>query len=142
VEYVMSEENKELERRIYEEIYNKKNLGAFEQFYATDWVCHPSLPGMPPGLDGMKQSYALSNSAFPDMQVKLEDMLAEGDRVACRWTATATHKGEFMGMPPTNKQVTITGVHIDRIAGGKIVETWNYSDMMEVMQQPGMKPPG
>ena len=138
----MSEENKELERRIYEEIYNKKNLGAFEQFYATDWVCHPSLPGMLPDLDGMKQSYALSNSALPDMQVKLEDMLTEGDKIACRWTATATHKGEFMGMPPTNKQVTITGVHIDRIAGGKIVETWNYSDMMEVMQQPGMKPPG
>jgi hypothetical protein len=125
----MSEENKTLERRMYEEIYNKKNMGAVEHFYAADWVCHPSLPGM------------LTNKAFTDMQVKLEDMLAEGDKIACRWTATATHKGEFMGISPTNKQVTITGVHIDRIAGGKIVETWNYSDMMEVMEQLGMKPP-
>ena len=138
----MSEENKELERRMYEEIYNKKNLGAVEQFYAADWVCHPWPPGMPPSLDGMKQSMKHDYLALPDMQVRLEDMLAEGDKIACRWTATATHKGEFMGMPPTNKQLTITGVHIDRIAGGKIVETWNYSDMMGLMQQLGMKPPG
>jgi len=136
----MSEENKELERRIYEEIYNKKNMAAIEQFVATDWVCHPWPPGVPPGLEGMKQQDTLTKKAFPDMQVKLEDIVAEGDKVACRWTATATHKGEFMGMPATGKQVTITGIHIDRIAGGKIVETWNYSDMMEVMQQLGMKP--
>jgi len=137
----MSEENKELERRIYEEIYNKKNMAAIEQFVATDWVCHPPLPGMASGIEGMKQQHAMTNAAFPDMQVKLEDIVAEGDKVACRWTATATHKGEFMGMPATGKQVTITGIHIDRIAGGKIVETWNYSDMMEAMQQLGTKPP-
>ena len=142
VEYLMSEENKTLERRMYEEIYNKKNMGAVEQFVATDWVCHPSPPGMPPGLEGMKQQDAMTNAAFPDMQVKLEDIVAEGDKVACLWTATATHKGEFMGMPATGKQVTMKGIHIDRIAGGKIVETWNYSDMMGVMQQLGMKPPG
>jgi steroid delta-isomerase-like uncharacterized protein len=142
VEYVMSEEKKELERRMYEEIYNKKNFNAYEQFYATDWVCHPSPPGMPPGLDGMKQWHTLTNKAFPDMQVKLEDIVTEGDRVACRWTATATHKGEFMGTPATNKQVTITGIHIDRITGAKIAETWNYTDMMGVMQQLGIKPPG
>jgi steroid delta-isomerase-like uncharacterized protein len=138
----MSEENKALERRMYEEIFNKKNMAAVEQFFATDWVCHPLPPGMPPGLDGMKQWHALMNKAFPDMQVKLEDIVAEGDKMACRWAATATHKGEFMGMPSTNKQVTITGLHIDRIASGKIAETWNYSDMMGVMQQLGMKPPG
>ena len=136
----MSEENKALERRMYEEIYNKKNMAAIEQFVATDWVCHPSFPGMPSDLEGMKQSSTLTNKAFPDMQVKLEDILAEGDKVACRWTATATHKGEFMGVPATNKQVTVTGIHIDRIAGGKIMETWNYSDMMEVLQQLRMKP--
>jgi steroid delta-isomerase-like uncharacterized protein len=142
VEYLMSEENKALERRMYEEIFNKKNTAAIEQFYAADWVCHPSPPGMPSGLDGMKQWHTLMNKAFPDMQVKLEDIVAEGDKMACLWTATATHKGEFMSMPPTNKQVTITGLHIDRVTGGKIAETWNYSDMMGVMQQLGMKPPG
>ena len=138
----MSEENKELERRMYEEIYNKKNMAAIERFCATDWVCHPSLPGMAPGLEGMKQSSTLTSKAFPDMHVKLEDILAEGDKVACRWTATATHKGEFMGVPATDRQVTVTGIYIDRIAGGKIVETWNYSDMIEVMQRLGLKSGG
>jgi len=138
----MSEENKELEHRMYEEINNKKNMAALEQFYSADWVCHPSSPGMPLGLDGMKQRMKDDYLALRDMQVILEDMVAEGDKVACRWTATATHKGKFMGVPPTNKQLTMTGIHIDRIAGGKIVETWNYSDVMGLMQQLGMKPPG
>jgi steroid delta-isomerase-like uncharacterized protein len=138
----MSEENKALERRMYEEIYNKKNMGAYEQFYAADWVCHPSPPGLSSGLDGMKQWHTMMSKAFPDLQAKLEDILAEGDKIACRWTATAAHKGEFMGMPATGKQVTITGIHIDRIAGGKITETWNYTDMVGVMQQLGIKPPG
>ncbi len=137
------EENKALERRLYEEIYNKKNMTAVEQFFATNWICHPSPPGVQPGLEGMKQQYAIDSKAIPDMQVKLEDMVAEGDKVACRWTATGTHKGEFMGVPATNKQITLTGIHIDRIAGGKVVETWNYSDMLGVMQQLGVvKMPG
>ena len=137
----MSAENKALERRMYEEIFNKKNLGAVEQFYATDWINHNPLPGMAPGIEGMKQQHAMINAAFPDMQVKLEDMVAEGDTVACLWTATATHKGEFMSMPPTGKQVTMKGIHIDRIAGGKIVQTWGLSDALGLMQQLGMKPP-
>jgi len=142
VEYLMSEENKALERRMYEEIFNKKNLGAVEQFYATNWICDTLLPGMAPGLEGMKQQHAMINAAFPDMQVKLEDIVAEGDKVACLWTATATHKGEFIGMPPTGKQVTMKGIHIDRVAGGKIVQTWGLSDALGLMQQLGMKPPG
>jgi steroid delta-isomerase-like uncharacterized protein len=135
------EENKAFERRLYEEIYIKKNSAAIDQFFATNWVCHPSPPGMSSGLEGMKQWHALNNKAIPDMQVKLEDMIAEGDKVACRWTATGTHKDEFMGVPATNKQITLTGIHIDRIANGKVVETWNYSDMLGVMQQLGAIPP-
>lgn len=138
----MSAENKTLEHRMYEEIFNKKTLGAVEQFYATNWVNHNPLPGMAAGLEGMKQQHTMINAAFPDMQVKLEDVIAEGDKVACRWIATATHKGEFMGIPPTGKQVTMTGIHVDRIAGGKIVETWGLSDALGVMQQLGIKPPG
>ena len=135
------EENKAFERRLYEEIYIKKNIAKAEQFYAENWVCHPTPPGMPLGLEGMKQWHAINSKAIPDMQVKLEDMVAEGDKIACRWTATGTHKGEFMGVPPTNKKITLTGIHIDRIAGGKVVETWNYTDMLGVMQQLGVIPP-
>jgi len=145
-EFSMTEENKALERRLYEEIYNKKNIAAAEQFIAANWVYHPSPPGVPPGLEGMKLWHALTDAssefekAFPDMQAKLEDMVAEGDKVACRYTATGTHSGEYMGVPPTNKQITVTGIHIDRIAGGKVVETWDYSDMLGVMQQLGIIP--
>ena len=135
------EENKALERRLYEEIYIKKNIAKAEQFFATNWICHPSPPGASPGLEGMKQQHVINSKAIPDMQVKLEDMVAEGDKIACRWTATGTHKGEFMGVPPTNKKITLTGIHIDRIAGGKVVETWNYTDMLGVMQQLGVIPP-
>ena len=134
------EDNKEFERRLYEEIYVKKNSAAIEQFYAADWVSHPSPPGMPPGLEGMKQYHAATGKAIPDLRVKLEDLFAEGDKVACRWTATGTHKGEFMGVAPTNKQITLSGIHIDRIADGKVVETWNCSDMLGVMQQLGVIP--
>jgi steroid delta-isomerase-like uncharacterized protein len=136
----MTEENKAFERRLYEEIYIKKNNAAIEQFFASNWVCHPSPPGMPLGLEGMKQQHAMTSIAIPDMQVKLEDMVAEGDKVACRWSATGTHKGEFMGVPATNKQITMSGIHIDRIAGEKVVETWNYSDILGVMQQLGAIP--
>jgi predicted ester cyclase len=74
------------------------------------------------------------------MQVKLEDIVAEGDKVACIWTATATHKGEFMDMPATDKRVTMKGIHIDRIADGKIVQTWGLSDALGLMQQLGIGP--
>ena len=134
------EENKAFERRLYEEIYIRKNSAAIEQFFATNWVCHPSPPGMPSGLKGMKQWHDLNNKAIPDMQVKLEDMVAEGDKVACRWTATGTHEGEFMGVPATNKQISLSGIHIDLITSGKVAETWNYSDMLGVMQQLGVIP--
>jgi steroid delta-isomerase-like uncharacterized protein len=138
----MSEENKALERRMYEEIFNKKNVAAIEQFYAANWISDTLLPGIAPGLEGMKQQHAMINAAFPDMQVKLEDIVAEGDKVACLWTATATHKGEFMGMPATGKRVTMRSIHIDRVADGKIAQTWGLSDALGLTQQLGMKPPG
>jgi steroid delta-isomerase-like uncharacterized protein len=123
------------------EVYIKKNAAAIDQFIDRNWVCHPTPPGMAPGIEGMKQQHAMINAAFPDMQVKLEDIVAEGDKVACLWTATATHKGEFMGMPATGKQVTMKGIHIDRVADGKIAQTWGLSDALGLTQQLGMKPP-
>ena len=137
------EQNKALARQMVEVIFNQGNVSRVEEFLSPDFVEREELPpGMPQGREGVKQLTGMIRNAFPDFKATIEDMIAEGDKVACRWSATATHKGEFMGMPPTNKQVTITGLHIDRIAGGKIAETWNYSDMMGVMQQLGMKPPG
>lgn len=134
-----AEENKALVRRAYEEIFNKKNIAVLEEFYSTEWVWHLAPSGLPQGLEGYRQQHTMVFAAFPDLQTTIEDMIAERDKVAVRWTATGTHKGEFMGIAPTGKQVTMTGIDIERIAGGKIVETWGLNDVMGMMQQLGVK---
>jgi steroid delta-isomerase-like uncharacterized protein len=79
-------------------------------------------------------------SAFPDMRVTIEDLVAEGDKVAARWSVTGTHRGELMGIPATGKRVTVTGIEINRFAGGKLVEHWESFDQLSMMQQLGVVP--
>lgn len=79
-------------------------------------------------------------SAFPDTKMTVEQQIAEGDKVVTRWKAQGTHKGELMGIPPTGKQVTVTGISIERIVGGMIVESWEEFDQMGMMQQLGVIP--
>jgi steroid delta-isomerase-like uncharacterized protein len=79
-------------------------------------------------------------SAFPDLKLMVEDQIAEGDKVVTRWSATGTHQGELLGIPPTGKQTTATGITIDRIQGGKIVETWTHWDNLGLLQQLGVVP--
>jgi predicted ester cyclase len=76
--------------------------------------------------------------AFPDLQITVEDMVAEGDKVAVRWRLRATHQGEFMGIPPTGNQVTMTGIDINRLEGGRLVERWGNEDMLGLLQQLGV----
>lgn len=98
---------------------------------------------MTPDPEGYKQFVTISRSALPDFHTTVEDIIAEGDKVVQRFTARDTHKGEFMGIPPTGKQVTMTGIAIDRIAGSKIVENWANMDMLGMMVQLGVvSPPG
>ena len=89
---------------------------------------------------GLSALYLLLFAAFPDIQYTVEALLAEGDKVVVRWTARGTHTGELMGIPPTGKQVTVTGVNIGRVANGRIVEEWGEFDMMGMMQQLGVVP--
>jgi len=79
--------------------------------------------------------------AFPDVRLTIEDMVAEGDKVAVRWAWSGTHRGEYMGIAPTGKEVTYTGITIHRITGGKIVESWDEVDNLGLMQQLGVAPP-
>ena len=79
-------------------------------------------------------------SAFPDMQLTIEDQIAEGDKVVTRWTARGTHQGELMGIPPTGKQATVTGITVGRVANGKFVESWSNFDALGMMQQLGVVP--
>ena len=137
-----TEGNKAILRRGYEEIHNKGNLAAIDELVASDYVEHsPGAPGLPPGLEGVKQTFTMFRTAFPDFHVTVEDMVAEGDKVVARLTMSGTHKGEFAGIGPTGKQITVAVIDIMRFVGGKAVEHWNIVDNLEIMQQLGVVPP-
>ena len=133
----MSESNKDVLRGAIENVWNKGDLSAIAQYYAADVVIHGALPGLPPGLEGVRQVISAYRAAFPDVQLTIEELIAEGDTVADRWMWTGTHKGEFMGIAPTGKKVKLGGVSIVRIADGKIVEIRSASDNLELMKQLG-----
>src|SRR5919202_3402005 len=113
-----TEENKALILRWPEED-KKRNLAGIEETCAPDYVWHDAPPGTPPGLAGAVQVFTAIWTAFPDLHTTVEDLIAEGDKVARRLTSRGTHQGEFMGIPPTGKQVSVTGIAIDRIKDGK-----------------------
>jgi steroid delta-isomerase-like uncharacterized protein len=124
------------------EAHNRQDIEKMGQLVSSsnnNYSFH--LPGMPPmDWNGHKQLLAALFNAFPDFYHKLEDVVAEGDRVAVRFTITATHRGEFQGIPPTGKQISIGGTDFLTIVGGKITEEWVSVDMMGWMQQLGVIP--
>ncbi len=134
------EENKAVELRFFEEVVNKGNLAVIDEIVAANFVGRSALPGVAPDREGYKQFFAMAHSAFPDFHSTLEDMIAEGDKVVQRFTVRGTHKGEWMGIAPTGKQIEVGGIAIHRLAGGKIVEDWTSMDMLGMMQQLGVIP--
>ena len=127
---------------MYEE-YNKGKaavLAVIDELYATDTVQHSSTGQDIRGIKDYKQHVSEFSSAFPDLHFTIDDMVAEGDKVAVRLTATGTNKGAFRGIPPTNKKVTVWEIQIDRVAGGKFVECWSRYDTLGLMQQLGLIP--
>jgi steroid delta-isomerase-like uncharacterized protein len=134
-----TEENKALIRHLVEET-NKHNVNKADEMFAPDVVGH--FPGLPPvqGLDACKQLVSGMLTAFPDLQLTVEDLIAEGDKVVFRETWRGTHQGAFQGIPPTGKQVTFTGMAICRIVGGKIAEEWAVHDDLGLLQQLGAIP--
>lgn len=137
----MSEENKALARRWFEELFNRENLDIADEIVAEDHVNHdPAFPQNSPGPDGAKEVVNLYHGAFPDAQITIEDQIAEGDRVVTRWTGRGTHQGDLMGVPPSGNRVTVAGITINRIAGGKIAESWDNYDALGMMQQVGAIP--
>ncbi len=136
-----TEENKIIVRR-YQEAYNQNNLDDLDELVAADLITHALMPGLPPSLEGGKQIHRMTVAAMPDFQTAIEDLLAEGDKVVMRFTATGTFKNEFLGLPPTGKLITFTGISIFRLAGGKIVEHWGQEDELGLMRQLGAIPPG
>jgi predicted ester cyclase len=138
----MSEENKALVRRYFEEIWDKGNLDLIDELFTTNFVRHgpTGTEGEVRGLEGFKGLVSMYHSAFPDLRIPIEDLVAEGDRVVSRWRTHGTHEGELMGNAPTGNQTSVTGILIDRISGGKIEEEWVDYDTLHLMQQIGAVP--
>lgn len=134
------EEIKAIIRRVFGEIYNQGHLDVADEVFAAEYIWHNVSGPDVHGSEGMKRHVAMVRNAFPDIHVTTEDMIAEGDRVASRWTIVGTHKGEFVGIPPTGVQVMFTGILISRISNGKIVEDWENSDVLGMLQQLGVIP--
>lgn len=137
----MSEQNKALDRRWFEEVWNQGNVASYEELASRDLVVHNPPPGITGDFEGIKQAMSIHRTGFPDLHFIIEGQFAEGDTVVSRWTLDwGTHKGKWVGIPPTGKQVTITGISIQRYVGGKLVEGWLEMDMLSMMQQIGVVP--
>ena len=135
------EENKAIVHRFMEEVVRKGNLVSANEIFAADFVYHPPPEGLPTrGPEAIIQRVTTIRTAFPDIQYTVEDEIAEGDKVVHRLTGRGTHQGQFLGIPPTGKQVTWTVIAIYRIAGGKIAERWLNVDDLGIMQQLGAIP--
>ncbi len=132
-----AQENKALVRSFYEEVFNNKNLAHVASFVDPQIVEHDLPPGLPAGIEGTRKFIGMYLAAFPDLYITAEDLVAEGDKVAVRFTLRGTHKSELMGIAPTGKQVTVTGIQILRVASGKIVENWVNLDALGLLQQLG-----
>jgi steroid delta-isomerase-like uncharacterized protein len=135
----MSEENKALVRRVIEEGFNKRNVALFDELFA-DCVYRGPGVGELRG-EAYRQFLASVVAAFPDGCWTIEDQVAEGDKVATRWTFIGTHQRELMGIAPTGRQLTLSGMMMDRVVGGKIAEEWEEYDALGMMQQLGALPP-
>ena len=135
------EENKAIVRRFFEEVPNKGNLSAIDEFFTEDVVDHyPSSPEQAPGSNGVKQALTMLREAFPDMKITVEDMIAEADKVAIRVTTNGTHQGPIRGIPATGKQIITTSFVIFRIEDTKIAERWALGDRLGMLQQLGIIP--
>jgi steroid delta-isomerase-like uncharacterized protein len=137
----MTEANKAIARRVIDEIYNAGRFEAADELVAPNFVGHdPASPEPMTGPDGLRRQAEGYRAAFPDLRLTVEDEIAEGDRVATRWSARGTHEAELFGIPATGKQTTVSGITISRIIDGRIAESWISWDTFGLLQQLGAIP--
>jgi steroid delta-isomerase-like uncharacterized protein len=133
--------NKEIVRRLVNGVWTDRNLALVDELVAQDYVGHdPTQPESIRGRDGFKQFVGMYQSAFEDAAITIDDQIAEGDNVVTRWTGRGTHTGELMGIAPTGKEVTVSGITISRLAGGKVAEEWELMDALGMLVQLGAVP--
>jgi steroid delta-isomerase-like uncharacterized protein len=135
----MSELNKKVVRRLFEEVWNKGNLPLADELFAPNYEHHDaSTPDVGRGPESEKKRATRYRTAFPDIRLNIEDIIAEGETVMARWSCRGTHKGDLSGIAPTGKQFNISGVSIARFANGKMAEGWVNWDALGLMQQLGV----
>lgn len=133
--------NKDVIRRLVDEVWANRNLAAADELVAAGYVGHDPTLGEPAhGPQGFKDAAAVYQTAFPDASIAIEELVAEGDRVVARWTGRGTHQGELMGIAPTGKQITVSGITVSRLEGGKVVEEWTVYDALGMLMQLGAVP--
>jgi steroid delta-isomerase-like uncharacterized protein len=129
-------------RRFFDEVWSEGDFDLVDELFAPEYVGHPSGPEESVrGPEGVKEYIGRLKEGVPDLTVTVEDQVADGDKVATRWTARGTHDGDLMGIDPTGRTATVTGITIQRFgAGGRIVEGWTNWDMLGMLQQLGIAP--
>ena len=132
----MSEQNKTLARRWFEDLFSRGNLDVAKEILSAEFVDHLTHEDER-GLEELKHYVDIYRTAFPDIQDTVEDIVAEGDKVVVRWTSGGTHQGEFMGVAPTGRHVRFSGMRLFRIAENKIVESWVNIDERGLQEQLG-----
>jgi predicted ester cyclase len=129
----------EIQTRWAEEVINQGRLDVLDEILSPDIVDHDPAPDQKPGPEGFKGFFATMRSAFPDLQVTGETMVADGDQLAVAYRMDGTHQGEFLGLAPTGRKVSFRGLQIARFADGKAVERWGSSDQLGMFQQLGVE---
>ena len=138
----LGDRNKALVRRIIETALNGGDLSIADETFRPDYVTHvPGVPPLPPGPEGFKAVIAMWRTACPDLHMQIEQLVAEDDFVANRFTTTGTNTGPLMGIPPTGRKMVVHGQELHRIVDGKLVESWISDDVPSICVQLGILPP-
>ncbi len=141
VKSMSAEESKAIMRRYFEGAWEKGDVDLLDELLAPDYVNHtPATPDLSTGPEGVKAVVSMARNAMPDLRVVIEDMIAEGDKVATRYTFEGTHRGELFGVPPTGQRLSIKSFTMERVSDGRIREHWRVTDSLEMMQQLGVVP--
>ena len=131
-----TEKNKEIVLRFNREVIEQGNVATFEELVSPDVINHAAREGMPNGPESMRHFLLqVLRMGFPDIKVEILDQVAEGDKVTTRKTLHGTHTGEFMGIPPSNKRVTIQVIDIIRLSQGRYTEHWGISNIPEIIRE-------
>ncbi len=137
----MPSQNRQIVRKLFNDLFNKGNLAVADQIIAPNHVSHdPATPDFGKGPEGEKQIVTLYRGAFPDLHFTIDQIIDADDFVTTRYTATGTHKGELRGIAPTNKAIKVEGMVINRISRGRIAESWVNWDALGLMEQLGVVP--